>query len=104
MKSTRFQTKKFDSLFVTAVIAVVVAAIVASTLFSGNSYIPDKPLPDKSDNNITKLVISELMSNNGGIYVNSSNEACDYLELYNGTEKKINLAGYGLSDKQDTVK
>ncbi|MBQ1342435.1 MAG: hypothetical protein IIY33_08135 [Erysipelotrichaceae bacterium] len=104
MKSTRFQTKKFDSLFVIAVIAVVVAAIVASTLFSGNSYIPDKPLPDKSDNNITKLVISELMSNNGGIYVNSSNEACDYLELYNGTEKKINLAGYGLSDKQDTVK
>jgi len=104
MKSPRFQTKKFDSIFVIAVIAVVVAAIVASTLFSGNSYIPDKPLPDKSDSNITKLVISELMSNNGGIYVNDNNEACDYLELYNGTDKKINLAGYGLSDKQDTVK
>lgn len=44
------------------------------------------------------------MSNNGGIYVNSNNQVTDYVELYNGTDKAIDLTGYGLSDRKDRVK
>ena len=104
MKSRIKQTEKFDGLFVTLTILVVVAAIVASTLFGGSSSIPVNNLPDGDDNNIRKLVISEIMSNNGGVWVNEDNEVCDYLEIYNGTSKTVKLDGYGLSDRTDTVK
>ncbi len=104
MKSRVKQTEKFDGLFVIGTILVVVAAIVASTLFGGLSPVPSGDLPDREGNNIHKLVISELMSNNGGVWVNDQNEVVDYLEVYNGTDKTINLQGYGLSDRTDTVK
>ncbi|MBQ1314974.1 MAG: lamin tail domain-containing protein, partial [Erysipelotrichaceae bacterium] len=104
MKSRVKQTEKFDGLFVIGTILVVVAAIVASTLFGGLSPVPSGDLPDREGNNIHKLVISELMSNNGGVWVNDQNEVVDYLEVYNGTDKTINLQGYGLSDRTDTIK
>ena len=66
--------------------------------------IKEKELPAQSENNIRELVISEVMSNNSGIYVSDKGDICDYLELYNGTGHTINLNGYGLSDKSNTVK
>ena len=104
MKTVQAKKKKPDVIFIALSILLVITGIFASVVFNAEKTIPDKPLPVSDDINIKKLVISELMSSNNGVYVNEKNEACDYLELYNGTAKTIDLTGYGLSDKTDTVK
>lgn len=44
------------------------------------------------------LVISELMADNASSIQTSSGEHTDWIEIYNGTDSPINLAGYSLSD------
>lgn len=46
------------------------------------------------------LVINEIMSSNTGIYVDEDGNNFDWIEIYNGTEKDIDLSNYGLSDKE----
>ena len=50
------------------------------------------------------LLISEILSNNAGAYLDSDNNQSDFVELFNGTGKEINLFGYGLSDKKNSTK
>ena len=83
------------------------AIIVALSLLfpkQDSMPVPEDDSADTSYSDIHKLIISELMSNNGGVFVSETNEICDYLELYNGTEKEIRLNGYALSDRKDTIK
>ncbi len=61
-------------------------------------------LPETFEGDFHKLLITEVLSNNGGVYVNEYNEQTDYLELYNGTGADIDLTGYGLSDKVDRIR
>lgn len=44
------------------------------------------------------LVINEVVSSNRRCLVDSAVGTPDWIELYNGTDEDINLAGYGLSD------
>ena len=46
------------------------------------------------------LVINEIMSSNTGVYVDSNGNNYDWIEIYNGTSKDIDLSNYGLSDKE----
>ena len=87
-------------------VVIAIALVTVSSVFfrSSDDPVDVKPIPDDSPININKLVISELMSSNNGVYVNENGVMCDYLELYNGTSKTINLNGYGLSDRKDTIK
>ena len=50
------------------------------------------------------LIITEIMSSNDGTYVDENGNLYDWIELYNGTEKDINLKNYGLSDDSKKVK
>lgn len=51
------------------------------------------------------LVLNEIMSSNDGIYVDAEGNAYDWIELYNGSDRDINLEKYGLSDSlEDDVK
>ena len=108
MKRFEPKKKKIDLIFISVTITAIVLVAVLSWTFQksdinkDNIFISD--LPDTAEEVIGKLVISEVMSNNGGIYVNSNNEVTDYIELYNGTDKAIDLTGYGLSDRNDRVK
>lgn len=101
----RGREKKTDIQFV-LIAGVVLAIFVALSILFRNTDSSTNPIyPDTAEESeINVLCISELMSNNGGVYMNASNEICDYLELYNGTSRDINLSGYGLSDRTDQVK
>lgn len=46
------------------------------------------------------LLINELMSSNGQTFSDSDGEYPDWIELYNSSDKAINLKGYTLSDKE----
>jgi len=50
---------------------------------------------------IRKLVINEVMTSNKGVYIDPTGNNYDWVEIYNGSNKNINLANYGLSDKDD---
>jgi len=45
------------------------------------------------------LVINEIMSANASTITDEDGDYSDWIELYNGTNDAINLAGYTLSDK-----
>ena len=52
-----------------------------------------------------RLVINEVVSNNGSSLVDYSGDFPDWIELFNGTDAKINLNGYSLTDDAtDTFK
>ena len=89
--------------FVIAIMMMVVLTLV--------NYISDKKANslDKVDLtdgevNISKLVINEVMTSNKGAYADPNGKIYDYVEIYNGNEKDINLKDYGLSDEESKVK
>ena len=47
-----------------------------------------------------KLYINEIMPNNTYTLLDNYNEYSDYIEIYNGYKKSINLLGYHLSDSE----
>ncbi len=99
--------KKIDVLFISITAVAIIVVALLSWVFQKPDFddrIIISELPETSQEVFGKLVISEVMSNNGGIYVNSNNLVTDYVELYNGTDKAIDLTGYGLSDRKDRVK
>lgn len=99
--------KKIDTMFISiTIIAIVIMAIFSSVFkkIDQDNNIVISDLPENAQKIIGKLVINEIVSKNRGIYVNSNNEVTDYIELYNGTDKAIDLSGYGLSDRKDRVK
>ena len=55
-------------------------------------------LEDKSIN-INALVINEIMTSNKGAFADANGNCYDWIELYNGTNKDIDLTGYTLSDE-----
>lgn len=89
--------------FVIAIMMIVVLTLV--------NYISDKKANslDKAELtdgevNISKLVINEVMTSNKGAYADPNGKIYDYVEIYNGNEKDINLKDYGLSDEENKVK
>lgn len=89
--------------FVIAIMILVVLTLV--------NYISDKKANslDKAELtdgevNISKLVINEVMTSNKGAYADPNGKIYDYVEIYNGNEKDINLKDYGLSDEESKVK
>jgi len=50
-----------------------------------------------------KLYISEIVANNTYTFEDNYGEYSDYIEIYNGYDKKINLSGYSLSDSESNL-
>jgi len=95
---------KFLSILAGLLILCVVLSIYLQDL--NKTTMPEsQPLPEESDETIyTKLMISEVLSNNGGSYINENGFCCDYVEIYNGENVTVNLFNYGLSDTVDRIK
>ncbi len=106
MKRNTYEKPKKDIYLIITIALVLIVAVVLSFVLSkyNDQEVTIKDLPQQADTTINKLIINEVMTNNSGVYVNSNNEKSDYVELYNGTDKTIDLSGYGLSDKGDRVK
>ena len=72
-------------------------------LFNGliSNIQPSESKLDDNDIEIHKLVINEVMTSNKGIFIDPTGNTYDWIELYNGSKKDIDLYNYGLSDKED---
>jgi len=106
MKRTYIATARKDKLLIVILAAVIVMFTVLALFLKDRKGLglSTAELQAAYKNDMTKLVISEVMSNNNGVWVNANNEKSDYLEIYNGTDKDINLKGYGLSDRMTKVR
>ena len=49
------------------------------------------------------VVISEVLSSNDNAYVDEFGSNVDFIELFNPSDKKIDLGGYAISDKESNV-
>ena len=104
MKRNDFKKAKTDYIFMIVLIILLIGILLCSLLFKvKQDNISIEDLPDNFTFSTNKLIISEVVSSNKGIYSNENNQVVDYIELYNGTDKTIDLTGYGLSDRDDRV-
>ncbi len=96
-----FEKKKMKHLF-PLIVAMAILALLLIIVEIFTSY-DGTDTEDKLDNgkiNINALVINEIMTSNKGALADKDGNTYDWIELYNGTSKDIDLTGYGLSDEQ----
>lgn len=101
-KLNRKKLKENFSLIIKLIIVVIVLTLISLLLTNQNNqnYQPEQELSDEGSN-INKLVINEIMTNNGGAHATEDGRILDWIELYNGSSKDISLKNYGLSDTKD---
>ena len=85
-------------------LAIVIIIVIISILTKDNNIEKASALENDGESSIGKLVINEVVSNNGGAYNDTFGNSYDWIELYNGSNKDINLSGYTLSDDSKTNK
>ncbi len=102
------ELKKKDYRFFAIIAALLVVFATAGILLENYSrgLMPEaSELPEDADESVYgKLIISEIVSNNGGVYISEDGLCCDFVELFNGNSSAVDLFGYGLSDRADRIK
>lgn len=102
----KINIKKFKSnisFFMISIILIMILTLLSFLSDKNSSKLNKENLSDK-DINIKKLVINEVVSSNNGITTDNEGNLYDYIEIYNGNDKDINLKNYGLSDEENKVK
>ncbi len=101
----KFDIKSFKKNIVFFIVCFVILIVSLILSFIGKSTITldEEELPT-NESNISKLVINEVMSSNGGCHVDKDGKLYDYVEIYNGNDSSINLKNYGLSDIASEIK
>lgn len=95
---------KKNYLFILICFLIVIVFIILSSFITGKNKLESKELEQNGNSKISKLVINEIVTSNDGIYSSDDGNICDFIELYNGENKDINLDNFGLSDEEKTVK
>ena len=57
----------------------------------------------KDENDVSKVVINELMAVNSYSAMDQNNQFDDWIELYNNTSSQVDLSGYYLSDSKSNL-
>ena len=85
------------------ILIVMLISFTLLILFNGlvSSIKPSESQLTDEEIEIHKLVINEIMTSNKGVYIDPTGNSYDWIELYNGSSKNIDLTNYGLSDKED---
>ena len=86
---------------------IMVISFILLILFNGlvSNIKPSESQLTDEEIEIHKLVINEIMTSNKGVFIDPTGNSYDWIELYNGSSKNIDLTNYGLSDKDDgTIK
>ncbi len=113
MKKSVYSNPQKDVKLIAILSAILVAFIVLAAVINGSTTNGDEtddtavsstPLPSESTINTGSIVISEIVSNNKGIYASEDGLICDYIEIYNGSSSSVDISGYGLSDVSDEIK
>ncbi len=97
----KFDTKNFfkNIKFFVVSIMLIIVLLLASVLFGTNTKkLKEEDLED-GDSKVGKLVLNEIMTSNKGVITSPNGKLYDYVEIYNGNDKEINLKDYGLSDE-----
>ena len=102
----KFDVKKFKNniLFFAISGLLIVVLLLLSLVSNKNANKLEKQELSDGDININKLVINEIMTGNKGVVAAEDGKIYDYIEIYNGNNKDINLKDYGLSDEESQVK
>lgn len=105
MQKETMEKFKKNWLFFVVIFAVVMFFLLISLLvnnkFSDMEEIEELP---NETSTISKLIINEIQSSNGGSYADNNGNTYDWVELYNGTSKDKILTGYSLSDDKNKIK
>ena len=101
-----FNIKKFKNniLFFIVCISLIVVLSLLSFLADKSAKKLDKTELSDADIEVKSLVLNEIMTSNKGAIADEDGYVYDYVEIYNGSDKDINLNGYGLSDENTKVK
>ncbi len=87
------------------ILILLIAAILFSFAFNKKEDdILESEIDDSGSPSYSTLVINEIMNNNDGSYADEYGKTYDWIEIYNGSNKEINLKNYTLSDEENTVK
>ena len=86
------------------ILAILLLISIYLTKNTKNKLRKEQDLTESGTEVIKKLVINEISSNNSGSFVDSEGKNYDWIELYNGSSKDINLTGYSLSDDENRDK
>jgi len=73
-----------------------------STLQAAGNYTVEAVFKPLSDLQVTPVCINEVSAGND-IFINEYGKRCDYIELYNTTDRDIDLEGFYLSDNPDNL-
>ena len=79
------------------ILLILGICLICFDIYSNQPKTEKKELSDE-DVKYNSLVINEIMTSNSGSYIDEDGNTYDWIELYNGTSKDINLRDYGLSD------
>ena len=104
----RREPEKKDYRFLIVISALLVLSVALTYFLErfSSTYVPEPAqLPEEAEIIKTDdLIISEVLVNNGGVYISEDGLCCDFVEIYNGGSETLNLQGYGLSDRDYRVK
>ncbi|MFA7688629.1 MAG: lamin tail domain-containing protein [Bacilli bacterium] len=96
--------KKNIGILLLIFLLIIISLFIKVFIFSDESQLTEKKLEKNGEVKYNKLIITEVMSSNDGAYADENGDFYDWVELYNGTSKEINLYNYGLSDLANEVK
>lgn len=88
-------SKKSLTVMLISITLLILFNAVVSNIKPSEAQLTDEEIE------IHKLVINEIMTSNKGVVIDPSGNSYDWIELYNGSSKNIDLTNYGLSDKED---
>ena len=94
---------KKNKLFLIISVSIIGIFLILS-LFIKNSSLKEEDLSLNGKSDISKLVINEISSNNNGTLMAPDGGIYDWVEIYNGKSKDVNLTNYSLSDTITKIK
>ena len=89
---------KDNIILIIGLVFIIVILAVVNIFISGGS--DSMGGLDSSDIDVNQLVINEIMTSNKGAYSDEYGNTYDWIELYNGSSKDIDLSKYTLSDEE----
>lgn len=101
----RKETFKNNMLFF-CIIGAVILFFLLFSIFAESNYSNTQEIEELPNEvgSVSKLIINEIHSSNGGSYADQFGNTYDWVEIYNGTSKDKNLTGYSLSDEEEKIK
>ncbi|MBR1376580.1 MAG: CotH kinase family protein [Bacilli bacterium] len=104
----KFDKVKFkeNSKYILIILLVLNLLLLVTTIVNRKTSVSviENDIEESGDSTINKLVINEMSNNNDGSYAADNGKIYDWIELYNGTDKDIDLNGYSLSDDDSKIK